>query len=328
MNPEYVTFAKNVFIPITNVCRNNCGYCGFRKPAGSPEATLMTPGEIDPILKQGVEMGCTEALFTFGERPEEEPQYREKLDALGYDSTIEYLVSLCKRAISLGLLPHSNPGVLTKRELEMLKPYNASMGLMLETTAHLPAHRESPGKDPEKRLRVIKSAGSLGIPFTTGILIGIGETREDRRESLHRIADVHERYGHVQEVIVQNFKPKPETAMSDWPAPTTDMLIETVRLARRILPSDVAVQVPPNLAHPRKLVLAGASDLGGVSPATPDYINPEAPWPRVEELREMLNEIPLRERLPIHPQYVREEWYSNEIGSLIERLADEEGLRA
>ncbi len=287
----------------------------------------MKPGEILPVLENGVKAGCTEALFTFGEDAEEVPEYRKWLEELGYSSTLEYFCFLCETAIEIGILPHTNAGIMTRSELKALKPLNASMGLMLESTATLEAHKDCPGKVPELRLETIREAGKLQIPYTTGLLVGIGERREDRIESLKAIADLHREYGHIQEVIIQNFAPKPGTAMENFPAPTVEQMIDTIVLARQILPPDVAVQVAPNLIDPKALIAKGVGDLGGISPLTIDWINPEAEWPDVKNLKEKLDPILLRERLPIYPQYVKKGWYMGRIGELIELLADTDGYR-
>lgn len=287
----------------------------------------MKPEEVIPILENGVKAGCTEALFTFGESAEELPEYREWLEALGHSSTLDYLIQLSEIAIDIGILPHTNAGVMTRPELKALKPLNASMGLMLETTAVLEAHRDCPGKEPESRIETIREAGKLHIPYTTGLLVGIGESREDRVESLETIAALHKNYGHIQEVIIQNFAPKPGTPMEKHPEPTVEEMMDTVALARQLLPADVAVQVAPNLIDPKVLIAKGVSDLGGISPLTIDWINPEAEWPDVRDLQAKLGDIPLRERLPIYPQYVRKGWYSPGISGLLERLSDREGYR-
>jgi len=327
--PDAVTFSKNVFLPITNVCRNQCRYCGFRRDPAHPEANLMTANEVAKILDAGKRAGCTEALFTFGEMPEEHSQFREWIGNIGYSSVIDYLIDLCEIAIEYGLLPHSNPGVMDIRDIRRLKPLNASMGLMLETTAVIPAHEGSSGKIPSKRIKTIENAGKLRVPFTTGLLIGIGESREDRVESLSTIADLHTRYRHIQEVIIQPFAPKPGTGMADSPEPTHQEMMETVSLARRILPDDVAIQVPPNLTGFYDLIRCGASDLGGISPYTIDWINPEAKWPQISELAGKLGGVRLRERLPIYPQYINDRWYErgSRLADLIEHYADEEGYR-
>jgi FO synthase subunit 1 len=287
----------------------------------------MRPEEILPVLEKGAKAGCTEALFTFGESAEEVPEYREWLKELGYSSTLEYLLFLCETAIDIGILPHTNAGIMTRSELKALKPLNASMGLMLESTATLDAHKDCPGKIPELRLDTIREAGKLQIPYTTGLLVGIGEKREDRIKSLEAIANLHREYGHIQEVIIQNFAPKPGTPMENFPGPAVEDIIDTISLARQILPPDVVVQVPPNLIDPKALIAKGVSDLGGISPLTIDWINPEAEWPNVKNLQEKLESILLRERLPIYPQYVKRGWYSERIVGLIAKLSDTEGYR-
>jgi FO synthase subunit 1 len=287
----------------------------------------MRPEEIIPILENGIKAGCTEALFTFGEYAEEVPGYGKWLKKLGYSSTLEYLLFLCETAIDIGILPHMNAGIMTRPELEALKPLNASMGLMLESTATLDAHKDCPGKIPERRLDTIREAGKLQIPFTTGLLVGIGEKREDRIKSLEAISDLHREYGHIQEVIIQNFAPKPGTPMENSPEPAVEEMIDTVFLARQILQPDVAVQVAPNLIDPKALIAKGATDLGGISPLTIDWINPEADWPDIKDLQDKLGDILLRERLPIYPQYVKRGWYSDRIGDLIGQLSDMEGYR-
>jgi FO synthase subunit 1 len=320
--PARVTFSRNVFVPITNICRNACGYCGFRRDTGDAEARLMAPAEVEALLRQAKDADCTEALLTFGERPYEAAGFVEKLRRLGYESFLDYLYDLCTMAIRAGLLPHSNPGILTFDELERLKPVNASMGLMLETTASVDAHQGCAGKEPELRLWTIEDAGKLHIPFTTGLLIGIGEDWGDRVRSLELLTELQHKYRHLQEVIIQPFVPKPGTRMADVPSPSREVLLRTVALARHLLPDDVAVQVPPNLTEVAPLLGAGASDLGGISTVTVDYINPEHAWPDVANLG-----IALTERLAIYPQYVRAGWYSEALAPLIGKLADERGFR-
>ncbi|NIA03078.1 MAG: 7,8-didemethyl-8-hydroxy-5-deazariboflavin synthase subunit CofG [Nitrospirae bacterium] len=323
-----ITFSRNVFIPVTNMCQNSCAYCGFKRSPDNPDSYILSPEDVEDILMRGARSGCTEALFTFGEKPDIEIGYLGRLKEIGYDSTIEYLVDLCRMAINIGLLPHCNPGILTYEELEILKPLNASMGLMLESTAVLDAHNESPGKMPEVRIRTIEDAGRLRIPFTTGLLIGIGETRKDRIESLKVINSLHKKYGHIQEVIIQNFTPKPGTLMADNPPPAIAELIRTVDQAKNILSSDIAIQVPPNLVSPEILIDHGATDLGGISPETIDHINPDHEWPTVAELKKMVGtEVVLKERLPIYPQFIKNGWFSEEIRSLIRQLADDDGYK-
>ncbi len=324
--PPFVTFSRNVFIPLTNVCRNKCGYCGFRRDIRHPEAKLLSPSEVTEILSRGAHAGCSEALFTFGERPQDVGGFGEWLMELDYGNIIDYLAELCKLSIRIGLLPHSNPGILEKDELEKLKPYNASMGLMLETVGDVAAHRGCAGKSPAARIKAIENAGELGIPFTTGILVGIGETWEDRVNSILAIRRCHEKFHHIQEVIIQNFVPKKGTMMASFSPPSIKEMINTVLMARQILPEDVAIQVSPNLISPRELIKCGASDLGGISPETLDYINPECMWPDVIGLQAMV-EVKLRERLPIYPQYVKKKWYCRDIAQLIQSLSDAEGFR-
>jgi FO synthase subunit 1 len=282
----------------------------------------MPPGEVFRTMDVSAGLGCTEALFTFGERPGAVPGFTSMLGTFGYTDILDYVYDLSLAAIERGLLPHTNAGILSYGELDRLRGVNASMGLMLETTADVPAHRDSPGKDPGVRIDMIENAGKLSIPFTTGILVGIGETMEDREESLRVIRDLHRRFGHIQEVIVQNFCPKPGTLMEGAPAPDTSELCATITLAREILPRDVAVQIPPNLADASHLVGCGVDDLGGVSPLTIDYVNPERPWPEIEELRRVAGDAELRERLCIYPQYIEKSWYSPLLEPLIRRLAE------
>ncbi len=324
--PPFVTFSRNVFIPLTNICRNRCGYCGFRRDMGHPEAGLLSPIEVKDILERGVRAGCSEALFTFGERPEEVEGFLPLLQELGYESIIDYLADLCKLSIRIGLLPHSNPGLLGIEEMKKLMPFNASMGLMLETVGDLDAHHGCVGKIPEARIKTIENAGELKIPFTTGILVGIGETWIDRVRSIQKIRDIHEKFGHIQEVIIQNFVPKPGTRMAVSHPPGIVEMIKTVSMARKTLQEDVSIQVSPNLIDPGDLIKCGASDLGGISPETIDHINPESPWPKIEVLQGMIG-VPLHERLAIYPQYVKKKWYRKDVSYLIRELSDSEGFR-
>ncbi len=213
MQHRVITFSKNVFLPLTTVCRNRCGYCCFRTPVR--DGCLMEKDEVEKTLRHGAAMGCTEALFTFGERPEEEPGFMQYLEPLGYATILDYCEAMCRKSIEYGVLPHTNAGILTYDEMERLRAVNASMGLMLETTARIPAHATSKGKEPEIRLAMIEDAGKLKIPFTTGLLLGIGETMADREESLYAIRDIHRRYKHIQEIIIQNFCPKPGTPLAE-----------------------------------------------------------------------------------------------------------------
>lgn len=307
------TFSRNVFIPVTDLCRNACGYCSFRQDPD--RARVISRSEALELMDRAQRAGCSEALFTMGDRPWEVRGDRLEL--------LEYLLELCELALERELLPHTNAGILTSEELELLAPYNASMGLMLESTAHLKVHERSPGKMPEIRIRTISDAGTLRIPFTTGILVGIGESPEDRIRSLETIAQLHRRYGHIQEVIIQPLDPKPGTESEGMQHPHISDLVKLVSIARRILQPEISVQVPPNLVDPIPLLRAGADDLGGISPVTPDWINPKRRWPEIDEL----GGIMLVERLPVYPRYVKLGWYGSRTKDLVRRLADERGLR-
>ena len=325
-----MSYSRNVFLSITNLCRNSCAYCGFRRDPNDG-AWFMSPKEVHKLTERAKAAGCSEALLTLGERPEVYAEAREKLNAFGYGSMVDYLEDSCRQILELGLLPHTNAGVLNESELRCLRRYNASMGLMLECAAELPAHAQSPGKDPKLRLKMIEDAGKLKIPFTTGLLIGIGESPEDRIHSLLRLRDLHERYDHIQEIIIQPFVPKPNTPMAGKASPSADELLKTVVGARRLMP-EMNLQVPPNLVRDLSPFLqAGANDLGGISSVTHDFINPDNPWPSVAELRAAIGRagsVP-RERLPIYPRYARDERFmSKEVRKLVLELADEEGYRS
>lgn len=327
---KIVTYSKNVFIPLTNACRNRCSYCGFR----SSRPQIMSRAEVEAVLDEGRKNGCKEALFTLGEKPEENKEIKAKLLAGGYSSITEYLSDLCRAAIARGLLPHSNLGVVEREELKVLKEVNASMGLMLESSSArlcdrgMP-HEKSPGKLPELRIAMIEDAGKLKIPFTTGLLIGIGETDKEVVESLEVIRGVDKRYGNIQEVILQNFKPKKGTPMQSAREPPLSRMVRALKAARSVLP-DASIQIPPNLNPStwQRFLLMGANDLGGVSPTTKDYINPEADWPKIEEMEAAVRKtgMLLRERLCIYPKFIKKGWYSREIAGLIHRYADEDGL--
>ena len=312
--PGIVTYSRKVFIPLTNLCRDYCGYCTFRRDPGDPGAHTMTPEEVLEVARAGEKLGCTEALFSLGDKPELLfPEMRETLRHLGYKSTLHYLEAMCELVLrETTLLPHPNPGLLSAEWVARLAAVSPSMGLMLETTnANLlapgAAHDNAPDKVPAKRLKTIQEAGRQHVPFTTGLLIGIGESPEDRVDSLLAIREMHERYGHIQEVIVQNFRVKPTILMAHWPEPSQGEMLRTVAVARLLLPN-INIQAPPNLSAPyyEELVDAGINDWGGISPLTPDFINPEKPWPHVEHLR-MRTEAKgtkLRQRLPVYPEFV------------------------
>ena len=334
-----VTYSPKVFIPLTTLCRDVCGYCTFARPPRRGERAYMTEEEVLAIARAGAAARCKEALFTLGDRPELRYKVaREELRSLGCETTLEYL-ERCARLVleETGLLPHLNPGVMTRAELEALRPVSASMGIMLETTAdRLGArggpHWASPDKIPARRLETIRLAGELSIPFTSGILIGIGETREERLDALLALKALGEEHGHVQEVIVQNFRAKPGTRMASHPEPSLDDHLWTIAVARILLGPTWHVQAPPNLAFddfPR-LLDAGIDDWGGVSPVTIDHVNPEAPWPDIERLAEATRSrgLELAPRLPLYPEYVAdlERWVDPAIAPFVRRVSDASGL--
>jgi 7,8-didemethyl-8-hydroxy-5-deazariboflavin synthase CofG subunit len=314
--PSIITYSRKVFLPLTNLCRDYCGYCTFRRDAGEPGAHTMTPEEVMEVVRAGERMGCTEALFSLGDKPELLfPDMRGTLRRFGYKSTLHYLEAMCEKVLREStLLPHPNPGLMSAEWLERLARVAPSMGLMLETTssrllAKNAAHDNAPDKDPAKRLRVIEDAGRHDIPFTTGILIGIGETLDERVDSLVAIRDLHAKYGHIQEVIVQNFRAKSGTPMAYWPEPDRGEMLRTLAVARLLMPK-MNIQAPPNLSDPHyaDLLDAGINDWGGVSPLTPDFINPEMPWPHLEQLQQRTNAkgFELRQRLPVYPEFINQ----------------------
>lgn len=311
--PGVITYSRKVFIPLTNLCRDYCGYCTFRHDPGQPDAHTMTPEEVLAVAHAGEKLGCTEALFSLGDKPELIfPEMREKLRHLGFRSTLQYLEAMCELVLrETFLLPHPNPGLMSAEWIARLAAVSPSMGLMLETTnetllARGAAHDNAPDKHPEMRLRVIEAAGKQGVPFTTGILIGIGELIEDRVDSLLAIRELHESYGHIQEVIIQNFRVKPGIPMRDSPEPSRGEMLRTIAVARLLMPN-MNIQAPPNLSDPdyEELLDAGINDWGGISPLTVDFINPERPWPHVEELKRRTNAkgFELRQRLPVYPEF-------------------------
>ena len=335
---DVVTYSRKVFIPLTRLCRDVCSYCTFAQKPQAGRGAYLTPEEVLAIARAGREAGCTEALFTLGDKPElRYKAARDALAALGAATTIEYLARMCELVLKeTGLLPHANPGVLDRASLAMLREVSASQGLMLESTSERLCERGgphfgSPDKRPRARLETLRLAGELAIPFTTGILIGIGETRAERIESLTAIRDLHARYGHVQEVIVQNFRAKPDTRMAGAPHATHDELLWTIAAARVVLGGDMSIQAPPNLSVDGcgDLIDAGIDDWGGVSPVTPDHVNPEAPWPAVEALRATTHAKgkALVERLPSYPRYARDaaRWHAPRIATAVVRASDSEG---
>lgn len=315
-----ITFSRNIFLPLTHVCGNACGYCSFKEPVS--DGCVMEPKAVQETIDTGAQFACTEALFTFGERPELERGFTSHIQKIGYESILDYCYDMSCYALSKGILPHSNVGIIDEEELIRMRGVTASMGLMLETTADIPAHRNSPGKDPVVRIEMIETAGKLKIPFTTGLLLGIGETRKDRIESLEVIADIHKRYSHIQEIIIQNFCPKPGTEMAGVPGATLETVADTLCLAAEILPEDISVQIPPNLADAGRLLSYGVDDLGGVSPVTIDYINPEHPWPALDELKTIAKGYDVCERLCVYEKYCTPKWIDERIFPLVSKLKE------
>ena len=334
-----VSYSRKVFIPLTKLCRDVCHYCTFAQPPRPGERAYMTLDEVVEVARRGAGAGCKEALFTLGDKPElRYPQARAELDALGYPTTIAYLAAAARAVFdATGLLPHANPGVVTRDELLALREVCPSQGMMLESVSRRllepgRAHHGSPDKDPDARLGTMRLAGELAIPYTSGVLIGIGETREERIESLLALRDLHDAHGHIQEIIIQNFRAKPDTRMAQAPEPPLADLQWTIACARLIFGPDMAIQAPPNLTPDRfgALIRAGINDWGGVSPVTPDHVNPEAPWPHLETLaRETAREGKvLTERLTVYPSYVRRlgTWVAEPLRPAVLQGSDAEGF--
>ena len=325
-----ITYSKNIFIPLTEICRNDCGYCNFKKnPDDSKAIILKTKDEVLADLKEAEKYGCKEALFTFGEDADEEEIVQLKLQEYGYETMIDYIVDICQMTLDeTTLLPHTNGGNFSYEDLKKLKEVNASLGLMLENSSsrlmELPAHNKSPGKDPKLRLETISNAGKLKIPYTTGILIGIGETAEEVAESLLAIRDLYDKYGHIQEIIIQNFTPIPGIEMENWPEPSLLDMIRTVTAGTLLFrDTDVSIQVPPNLNNDTAQIflLCGADDWGGVSPVSPDYVNITSPWPGIDELEKLTEDagFQLSERLCIYEKYINSDWLND---YLLEKIAN------
>src|SRR5713101_940416 len=335
-----VSFSKKVFIPLTTLCRDYCGYCTFRKDPGQPGAHFMTPDEVFALAERARETGCKEALFSLGDQPERIfPEARDFLRQQGFSSTLDYAGAMCELVLErTGLLPHANPGVMDRAALRRLKESNASVGLMLENVSVRLmrdglAHFKAPDKVPALRLRTIEEAGKMSVAFTTGILIGIGETFEERVDSLFAIRALQEKYGHIQEVIVQNFRAKPDIPMAHHPEPSMEDMLRTIAIARLILGPHMNLQAPPNLSYadfPR-LLDAGINDWGGISPVTKDFINPEAAWPQIAKLRAETEArgFSLRERLALYPEFVMSgNFLSARVRERAQHLADAEGFAA
>ncbi|MEJ2868225.1 7,8-didemethyl-8-hydroxy-5-deazariboflavin synthase CofG [Actinomycetospora sp. OC33-EN08] len=347
--PGTVTYSPKVFVPLTRLCRDRCHYCTFATVPGRVPAAYLELDEVLDIARAGADQGCTEVLFTLGDRPEARWRAADAwLSARGYASTIDYVRTAAQAVLDgTGLLPHLNPGVMTPDELAVLRPVAPSMGMMLESTSTLlvepgGAHFGSPDKDPAVRLAAIADAGRARVPFTTGILVGIGESLRDRAESLLALARLAQEYGHVQEVIVQNFRAKPDTAMRGEPDAEFDEFVAAVAVARLLMPLGVTVQAPPNLAgelgdaddataDQTLLLRAGIDDWGGVSPVTPDHVNPERPWPGLDALAAVTDAsgFTLRPRLTVYPRYQREPgWIDPAVAPAVGKLADADGLVA
>ncbi len=333
-----ITFSRKVFVPLTNICRNQCGYCTFVQEPNSPNAKILSPKEVLKIAFDGQRNGCKEVLFSLGEKPElKHPNVKNKLELLGHDNIVDYLVEMCELVINeTDLLPHTNIGTLSRDEIEKLKPVTASMGMMLETTSKKlfhkgGAHYKCPDKVPSARLKTIQIAGEMKVPFTTGILIGIGETWDDRIESLIAINDMYKKYGHIQEVIIQNFKAKREIPMANSPEPSIEDMLKTIALARVILNPKISIQAPPNLSETYLDYLeAGINDWGGISPVTKDHINPEREWPQIDFLKQSLKNIgySLSERLTVYPKFqsFEKQFVSKKISNKINMVSRRDGL--
>jgi 7,8-didemethyl-8-hydroxy-5-deazariboflavin synthase CofG subunit len=333
-----ITFSAKVFMPLTTLCRDYCGYCTFRRDPGEPGALTMTPEQVLALAKAGERLGAKEALFSLGDKPEALfAEHRAFLRRMGHRTTLGYLAAVSGLVLrETSLLPHANPGLMTERDLAALREVSVSMGLMLESVserlqARGAAHDRAPDKVPARRLRTIALAGKLRIPFTTGILIGIGESHRERIDSLLAIRHLHEQFGHIQEIIIQNFRTKPTIPMRDWPEPGADDLLRTVAVARLLLGPSMNIQAPPNLTTEgyERLPAAGLNDWGGISPLTPDHINPERPWPMLAELRRRTEGAghELRERLAIYPEYAtRAEFVDERLRPRVSALIDRDGL--
>jgi len=309
-----LTYSPKVFVPVTNLCRNHCDYCSFRRSPGDPGEWTMSPPEVRDWLHRARSQGCIEALFCLGDTPEKGfREYRALLRSWGHERTVDYLRWAAEEALGAGLLPHTNAGILSREDMIALKPVNVSLGLMLENVSDrlcqkgMP-HQRAPDKRPAKRLQMTREAGELQIPFTSGLLIGIGETVEERVDTILAIRRLHRAYGHIGEVIVQNFRSHPATPMGLACEPSSDELAATIAMARLILADEVSVQAPPNLnpASPGTLIHAGINDFGGISPVSPDYINPQHPWPHLERLGEACASegFRLEPRLPVYPGHL------------------------
>ena len=333
-----ITYSRKVFVPLTNICRNQCGYCTFVQDPESPSAKVLSPDDVMEIVSKGEKYGCKEVLFSLGEKPElKYGSVLNKLNSFGHSTLVNYLASMCQLVIKeTNLLPHTNIGTLNKNEIETLKPVTASMGMMLETTSEKilkkgGAHYKCPDKVPSIRIRTIKTAGELRVPFTTGILIGIGETWDDRINSILKINSMYKKYGHIQEVIIQNFRAKIGISMENFPEPSLNEMLRTIAISRIILEPEISIQVPPNLSSQYlKYLDAGINDWGGISPVTIDHINPEREWPQIDKLNKLMKDkgYQLKERLTIYPKFqtIKKNFMADNMMNKILNIADTKGL--
>ncbi len=329
-----LTYSKNVFIPLTRLCRNHCGYCTFKIEPGDGEL-LMTPEEVVDMARKGASVGCTELLFVLGDKPElVYKEYRDKIRAMGFDTTTQYLAYVSRLGLQEGIFPHSNMGLATEEELLALKETNPSMGLMLENISDRllrkgQAHHRCADKVPKLRMKTMEIAGRLRIPWTSGILVGIGETWEERIDSLYALKELSDRYGHIQEIIIQNFSPKDGIDMEAYPPPSFVDMLRTVAISRLIFGENMNIQIPPNLNNRSfsLYIYAGINDLGGVSPITIDYVNPEAPWPQIKKMEKEVQDLgfELKERLPVYPEFITPEFINENLLKQIEKVTDNNG---
>ena len=329
-----LTYSKNVFVPLTQICRNKCGYCTFKYEPGEG-SLFMTPDEVINMAKKGAQLGCTELLFVTGDKPElKYPVYKEALKKLGYETTADYLIAMGEAGLKENIFPHTNLGLATSEELLAFKQSNPSMGLMLENISPRllkkgQAHHGCPDKVPKQRMKTMELAGEHRIPWTSGILVGIGETWEERIDSLITLRDLGNEYGHLQEIIIQNFSPKPGILMEKYPPPSFIEMLKLVAISRLVFGQDMNLQIPPNL-NPETysmFIHAGINDLGGVSPLTVDYVNPEAPWPKLEIMKELVEELgfTLRERLPVYPEFIDSEFIEAGVLGQVLDFVDKDG---
>ncbi len=329
-----LSFSRNIFLPLTRLCRDHCGYCTFKIEPQEGEL-FMPPAEVKEMARKGAELGCTELLFVTGDKPElAYPVYRDALLEIGYETTAEYLIAMCEAGLSENIFPHSNLGLATRDELAALRGSNPSMGLMLENISPRllkkgQAHHRSADKVPKLRMKTMELAGDLRIPWTSGILVGIGETWEERIDSLYALKSLSDEYGHIQEIIIQNFSPKHGIIMENYPPPSFTEMLKTVAISRLIFGENMNIQIPPNLnpeTYPL-FIFGGINDLGGVSPLTIDYVNPEAPWPQVIDMRNLCDDIgfKLEERLPVYPEFINEEFISKALLERIHSFVDKSG---